>query len=378
MTGPIFVTNNEGKHQEVERWLAGLGIRFRRLDLSAPQGSDVESIARARVTEAYARLQEPCFCERSGLFLWDHPNALGIDFKNTLRAIGEEEIGKRFGGSRGVARVAVAFEDGKGARVFSGSISGTLLREPRGEGGFGWDRLWVPDGYDRTLAEMKSSKLVVNMRAAPYLELGDHLRGETRAGTFEAHVTVAACDLDAFRAACSELSIKCITIELARGETRHQPMTGSFHRGELPEVEREVVAIAQELAKRGFEVTRTKVERHGHLEETTPATDDEARRAPRTCYFEYHIKLVVSPDADLAALGARFASLGAHMSRNARNENNERFVTLRVRDAGRRAAEARFAEVLALCESEKLEVRSRIREYTVLDTNLDLDRGWLS
>ena len=66
-----------------------------------------------------------------------------------------------------MARVAVAYEDGSGPRVFSGSISGTLLKDPRGEGGYGWDRIWVPDGYDRTLAEMQSSKFVVNMRAAP-------------------------------------------------------------------------------------------------------------------------------------------------------------------------------------------------------------------
>lgn len=373
----IFVTNNEGKHREVERLLAGLSVRFQRMDLAGHEGvEDVEELARLRVAEAYARLKQPCFVERSGLFLYDHPGELGVKFKRALRDLGEEALARKYGGSHGVARVAVAYEDGTGPRVFSGSISGTLLKEPRGEGGYGWDRIWVPTGYQRTLAEMQSSKFVVNMRAAPYLELGDTLRGETSAGTFEAHVTVGPCDLEAFRAACAELGVKCISIELSRGETKHQPMTGSFHHGEIVGVHGEVMELARGLAKRGFDVTRTKIERHGHLERTTPETDAAAATAPSTNYFEYHVKIVPPANADPTALASRLASLGAHLSRNARNESGERFVTLRVR-AGRITAEKRFAELLAMLAELRLEVRSRIREYTVVDSNLELDKGWL-
>ena len=377
MESVIFVTNNEGKHREVERLLAGLQIRFQRMDLAGHEGvEDVDELARLRVTEAYARLSQPCFVERSGLFLYDHPGELGLRFKRALRDLGEEVLARKYGGSRGVARVAVAYEDGTGPRVFSGSISGTLLREPRGEGGYGWDRIWMPDGYERTLAEMQSSKFVVNMRAAPYLELGDTLRGETSAGTFEAHVTVGPCDLEAFRAACAELDVKCISIELSRGETKHQPMTGSFHHGEIAGVHAEVMELARGLAKRGFDVTRTKIERHGHHERTTPETDAAAATAPSTSYYEYHVKIVPPPDADLTMLASRLAPLGAHLSRNARNEGGERFVTLRVR-AGRTTAEKRFAELLAMLEELRLDTRSRIREYTVVDSNLELDKGWL-
>jgi non-canonical purine NTP pyrophosphatase (RdgB/HAM1 family) len=373
----IFVTNNEGKHREVERLLAGLQVRFQRMDLAGHEGAlDVEELARLRVSEAYARLSQACFVERSGLFLYDHPGELGVKFKRALRDLGEEALARKYGGSRGVARVAVAYEDARGTRVFSGSISGTLLEEPRGEGGYGWDRIWMPDGYDRTLAEMQSSAFVVNMRAAPYLELGDTLRGETSAGTFEAHVTVGPCDLEAFRAACTELGVKCISIELSRGETKHQPMTGSFHHGEIVGVHGEVMELARSLAKKGFDVTRTKIERHGHLERTTPETDAAAATAPSTSYFEYHVKIVPPAGADLGALASRLAPLGAHLSRNARNESGERFVTFRVR-AGRITAEKRFAELLAMLEELRLDVRSRIREYTVVDSNLALDRGWL-
>jgi hypothetical protein len=81
-----------------------------------------------------------------------------------------------------LARVVVALAESaepSEVQIFSGSIAGELLRAPRGgeelgADGFsrsrGWDRLWVPDGYGRTLGEMAGSAYVVNMRALPYLD----------------------------------------------------------------------------------------------------------------------------------------------------------------------------------------------------------------
>jgi inosine/xanthosine triphosphate pyrophosphatase family protein len=387
MTPVVFVTANQSKHEEVRRLLAGLDVRWQRLALARPESDDLELIARTRVVEAYERLGEPCFLENTGLWLWDHGGAPGASFKRAWRELGEEGFAARYGGSRGVARVVVALAgsaDPASVRLFTGSIGGSLLAAPRGEGSYGWDRLWVPDGYDRTLGEMTSSAYVVNMRAAPYLELGDHLRGRTTPGTFEAHITVAlpsSGELGAFRAACAELGVKCITIELPQGDTPVQPMTGSFHRGELLDVQEEVFALARGLVLRGFEVTRTKIEAHGRLL-GTPETDEDARKAPSTSYFEYHIKLALPAAADLAELGARCAALGARLSRNAHKAAGadglvERFVTLRAEGVGRLTAEARYAALSAEIDRAGHVVRNRIREYTVFDTNVTLDRGWI-
>ena len=51
----------------------------------------------------------------------------------------------------------------------------------------------------------------------------DRLRGQAGRGTFEAHVTVEAADLaerGRFQAACDELGVKSVLIELPRGQTR--------------------------------------------------------------------------------------------------------------------------------------------------------------
>ena len=57
---------------------------------------------------------------------------------------------------RGAAfRCVVAFCTPGGAEhVVAGEVRGRLLREPRGSGGFGYDPLFVPDGYDQTTAEI--------------------------------------------------------------------------------------------------------------------------------------------------------------------------------------------------------------------------------
>lgn len=389
----VFVTANESKHHEVQRLLAGLDIRWERLDLarpapppaSDPEG-ELEAIARARVLEAFARLGEPCFLESTGLWLYDHDGKPGASFKRAWRELGEEGFAAKYGGSRGVARVVVALAESsapESVRLFSGSVAGQLLVAPRGVGGYGWDRLWVPDGYDRTLGEMAGSTYVVNMRAVPYLALGEHLRGRATPGTFEAHVTVGidASQLEAFRAACSELGVKCISIELPRGETRSQPMTASFHRGELLDVQQEVMAIARALVKRGFAVTRTKIEAHGRLA-WTPQTDEEAERGPTTSYFEFHMKLALPAAADVDAIARELEAVGAHLSRNAHRGASsdglvEHFLTVRAHRVGRTTAEERFARVSAAVERAGYAVRNRIREYTVFDTNVALDRGWI-
>jgi XTP/dITP diphosphohydrolase len=43
-------------------------------------------------------------------------------------------------------------------RVVEGRVDGVLVREPRGSGGFGYDPIFLPDGRDRTTAEMSSAE----------------------------------------------------------------------------------------------------------------------------------------------------------------------------------------------------------------------------
>jgi len=48
--------------------------------------------------------------------------------------------------------------DGREMRMGMGEVKGTIAESTRGENGFGWDVIFIPDGHDRTYAEMSSSE----------------------------------------------------------------------------------------------------------------------------------------------------------------------------------------------------------------------------
>jgi XTP/dITP diphosphohydrolase len=56
--------------------------------------------------------------------------------------------------ARFISVVAIANTDGTVLNISEGSCEGTITFAPRGTGGFGYDPLFIPDGYDQTFAEL--------------------------------------------------------------------------------------------------------------------------------------------------------------------------------------------------------------------------------
>ncbi|MFO0668502.1 MAG: non-canonical purine NTP pyrophosphatase [Polyangiaceae bacterium] len=394
MTDVFFVTQNRGKADEIQRLLAGLPIATtpKRPPLTHVPGDDLEAAARARVCEAYEALGAPCFLENTGL--WVHESGIDAEpsfpprtFKRELdRLGGEAAFTARYGGAPVRARVAVAYTDGVEPIVFSGELAGAVATEPRGTGGYGWDRVVVPEGYQRTLSELAEGKYLTNMRLLPYVALAARLRGVAYDGIFEAHVTVRVtsdAERERFAAACDELGVKYILIALPTGATASQPMTASYHRGLLEAVQAEVLALGAELMRRGFAVTRTKIEAIGAGRDV-PEDDAAARARPRDNYFEYHVKVRLStarePDA-VHRLRGICATHRAHLSRSARAVSDggveTRFVTQRAYGAGRVSSGARFDALVRALEEGGFRPGKRLREYTVYDSDVGVDAGWI-
>lgn len=66
-------------------------------------------------------------------------------------------------------------------RQFEGVVEGTLLDAPRGTGGFGYDPLFVPEGYDRTFAEMSvEEKGTLSHRARAFAKLVHYLNYDVK------------------------------------------------------------------------------------------------------------------------------------------------------------------------------------------------------
>ncbi len=79
-------------------------------------------------------------------------------------------------GKRGARFVCVLVLLGPGGseQVTEGVCAGTLRREPAGGGGFGYDPLFAPDGFDRTYAELpEAEKNRISHRGRAWQQLAD-------------------------------------------------------------------------------------------------------------------------------------------------------------------------------------------------------------
>jgi hypothetical protein len=201
-------------------------------------------------------------------------------------------------------------------------------------------------------------------------------------GNFEVHLTVRAVDsLAVFRDWCAEQQCKCVHIILARGLQAQQPMaTWRRSHTALPKVLAEATHRAAELEQAGFPVVRVKIEADPDNDDV-PDNDSQALMLPPENYFEHHIKLKRKTTAGTEQLLPLCLEHGAHLSHNAWREASdgfeERFITLRCYRMGRTSAAMQLHDLYRDLEVAGEQIIDIESEYTVYDSNLALDAGWL-
>jgi len=155
---PVFVTHSVDKHREAERILRQR-IERRALDLPEIQDVEVDAVSLWKARAAHAALLSPVMVEDTGLFLEalsGLPGALIRWFEERLGLAGICAILSPSASRKAVAKTVVVIYDGEGdPLVFVGAVEGRIATEPVGENGFGWDRIFIPDGENRTLAQMR-------------------------------------------------------------------------------------------------------------------------------------------------------------------------------------------------------------------------------
>jgi XTP/dITP diphosphohydrolase len=69
----------------------------------------------------------------------------------------------------------IAWYDGKELLYFKGEINGRIIQEVKGKTGFGYDPVFIPDGYETTFAEMsESEKNAISHRANALKEFSNY------------------------------------------------------------------------------------------------------------------------------------------------------------------------------------------------------------
>ncbi len=167
----VIASRNPGKVKEIERIMEGLPVRwlsFRDiLGLPDPEetGSTFRENALIKAGAVMESAGKPALADDSGLEVDALGGAPGVrsaryagghgdDRENVRRLLRElEGMPPERRTARFVCRVALLFPDGRCLEA-EGVCEGSISAAPRGEGGFGYDPVFVPRGYDRTFAEL--------------------------------------------------------------------------------------------------------------------------------------------------------------------------------------------------------------------------------
>jgi non-canonical purine NTP pyrophosphatase (RdgB/HAM1 family) len=181
-----FITGNKNKLAEVR---AILGEEVGHLDIDLPeiQEIDAHEIIKAKLQEAFRHAEGEFIVEDTSLYL-DGLNGLpGPLIKWFLQALGTEglaDLAERLGNAKATARTVIGYaRNREDIRFFEGNVSGSIVK-PRVPSAFGWDPIFLPDGYDKTYAEMeKEEKNRMSHRRLALDKLKEFLVADANVGT---------------------------------------------------------------------------------------------------------------------------------------------------------------------------------------------------
>ena len=166
----VIATHNEGKASELAELFAPLGIETvsaGALGLKEPEetGESFAENAEVKAEAAAAASGMLAVADDSGLEVASLGGAPGIhsarwggpnkDFRLAMERVNRELEASGATDRRANFTCALAFAQPAGKTlVFTGKVDGTLVWPPRGTRGFGYDPIFVPDGYTETFGEM--------------------------------------------------------------------------------------------------------------------------------------------------------------------------------------------------------------------------------
>lgn len=156
MDSLTFITGNAAKAEQLSTHLH-FDVEHKKLDIPEIQSLDLEEIATKKAEEAYKILQSPVLVEDTSLTFNALGSLPGPLIKWFLESLGNDGIARLLSGYEdrtAKAEVCFALCDADGVHLFKGSINGTIADVPKGEKGFGWDPIFIPEGHSEAWGEM--------------------------------------------------------------------------------------------------------------------------------------------------------------------------------------------------------------------------------
>ena len=167
----LFVTNNQHKLQEARQILSGkfdvLSLKDIGFEGEIPETQPtIEGNAIQKVQFIYDRYKTDCFADDTGLVvpaLGGEPGVYSAryagenaTFEDNMNLLLEKMKDIKDRKAYFITVIAL-IKDGK-LYTFEGRVDGVITTAPRGEKGFGYDPMFLPEGFDKTFAEMTAEE----------------------------------------------------------------------------------------------------------------------------------------------------------------------------------------------------------------------------
>jgi XTP/dITP diphosphohydrolase len=170
----LIATGNKGKVAELRLLLAGLPLRLSDL-AEFPRASEVEETGQTFADNAALKAQG--YARQTGLWTLADDSGLEVealggapgvysaryggegltDADRVTRLLAElDRVGAKDRRARFVCVIAIADPLGRVRNLSNGTCEGRIVRAPRGAHGFGYDPVFLPDGFGQTFGELPS------------------------------------------------------------------------------------------------------------------------------------------------------------------------------------------------------------------------------
>lgn len=157
----VFITGNQHKADYLSQNL-GLPVEHQKVDLEEIQSLDLAAVVEHKARGAYAPVGRPVLIEDISLVFHAMnglPGPLIKWFMVTLGNAGVAELAGRLDTRDATVTVLYGLYDGQTLHTFAGQAHGHIAPEPRGKDGFGFQDIFIPNGSEKTFAEMTDEEM---------------------------------------------------------------------------------------------------------------------------------------------------------------------------------------------------------------------------
>ena len=176
-----FLTTNSGKFEEASEILGERGIKVEMAEkrYREVQADSLEEVVKYALEDLD---MENVFIEDAGLFIASLSGFPGVYSSYVYETLGNAGVLKLLEGCkerRAGFRSVIGYRGaGKEVKIFEGEVIGTIHTEVRGSEGFGYDPIFIPEGYTKTFAEDMKVKNKISHRKVALGALAEYLEKE--------------------------------------------------------------------------------------------------------------------------------------------------------------------------------------------------------